>query len=59
MFNAYIRRSYFHPPYSRQPAVLTSEELATIYHLPGKVAQTPTLDRIESKRSEPPANLPL
>lgn len=43
--------------YSR--AVMTTEELATIYHFPGKVASTPTLARIPSKRAQPPANLPI
>lgn len=59
MFNAYIRRSFFHPPYKRKWFVLNSEELATIYHFPGQVAETPTFSRIESKKGEPPANLPL
>ena len=39
--------------------ILSSEELATIYHLPGKVAETPNFIRIESKKGEPPANLPI
>lgn len=39
--------------------VLTTEELATIFHLPGKVATTPSLYRIPSKRAEPPPNLPV
>lgn len=38
--------------------VLSSEELATIFHLPGKVAITPTLNRVQSTRGEAPANLP-
>lgn len=59
MFDSYRRRSYFYPPYRYPSFVLNTEELATIYHLPGQVAETPTLERIESKRSEPPANLPL
>jgi len=59
LFNAYIRRSYFHPPYKRKWFVLNSEELATIYHFPGGVADIPTLERIESKKVEPPANLPI
>lgn len=59
MFNAYIRRSYFHPPYKRKWFVLNTEELATIYHFPGGVAGVPTLERIESKKSEPPINLPI
>lgn len=38
--------------------IFTSEELATMFHLPGKVALTPTLDRVPSTRGEAPANLP-
>ncbi len=38
---------------------MTVEELATIFHFPGKVATTPTLGRIPSKRAEPPSNLPI
>lgn len=39
--------------------VLTTEELATLFHLPGKVALTPTLGRIPSTRGEAPQNLPV
>lgn len=59
MFDAYRRRSYFYPPYSLKPFVLNSEELATVFHFPGQLAQTPSLSRIESKRAEPPTNLPI
>jgi hypothetical protein len=59
MFNAYIRRSFFHPPYKRKSFVLNTEEIATMYHFPGGVAETPTFERIESKKAEPPANLPI
>lgn len=57
--DAFRQRSYFFPPYREKPFVLTTEELATIYRFPGEVASTPTLGRIESKRSEPPVNLPF
>ncbi len=59
MFNAYIRRSFFHPPYKRKSFILNTEELATIYHFPGGVAETPTFEKIESKKGEPPVNLPV
>ncbi len=62
MFSAYKLRSYFYPPYKnhrQNPFILTSEEIATIYHFPGNVSATPTLTKIASKKSEPPANLPI
>lgn len=59
MFDAYRRRSYFYSPYIRKPFVLNTEELATIYHFPGRVATTPTLAKIESKRAEAPVDLPI
>ncbi len=55
----YKRRSFFYPPYSGTPIVLNTEELATIYHFPGSVAATPTLERIPSKKGEAPTNLPI
>jgi len=59
MLDAYKLRSYFHPPYKREPFVLNTEELATIYHFPGKVSETPGFKRVESKKAEPPSNLPI
>ncbi len=60
----YKLRRYFFSPYKEKnfyskPFVLNTEELATIFHLPGSVAATPTFGRIPSKKSEPPSNLPL
>lgn len=59
IFEAYRRRAYFFKPFYSKPMVLNTEELATIFHFPGQVAETPTLGRIESKRGEPPVNLPI
>lgn len=42
-----------------KPIVLNTEELATVYHYPGATAKAPLLPRIETKRSEPPATLPV
>jgi hypothetical protein len=42
-----------------KPFIMNIEELATIYHFPGTVATTPTLTRVEAKKGEPPANLPV
>ena len=62
MLDAYRKRSFFQLPYKyfhATPFVMTTEELATIYHFPGAVAGTPTFERIASKKGEAPANLPL
>lgn len=62
MLNAYKLRSFFQPPYKyafAKPFIMTTEELATIFHLPGQVVATPTLSKIPSRKSEPPANLPI
>lgn len=56
---AYKRRSFFYEPFVSKFFVLSTEELATIYHLPGAVAATPSLSRIPSKKSEAPSNLPI
>jgi hypothetical protein len=55
----YKLRKYWGRTGADQPKIFTSAELATIYHLPGKVAMTPTLQRITSTRSEAPSNLPI
>ena len=62
MIDAFRRRSFFYAPYRNwqsKPYILTTEELATLYHFPGKIVTTPTLERIPSKKVEPPANLPI
>jgi hypothetical protein len=58
-FNAFKYRSWFNVPRKLKPFVLNSEELATIYHFPGGVSQTPTFGRIPSRKSEAPVNLPI
>lgn len=58
MFEAYRLRSWFHPPHKNKHFILNTEELATIFHFPGGVSETPTLGRIESRKSEPPMNSP-
>lgn len=60
--DAFKRRSFFNAPYRRflgRPYVLSTEELATIFHFPGAVATTPTLSRVPSKKVGAPANLPI
>jgi hypothetical protein len=60
----YRNRSFFYPEffpdtYEFNHFVMTTEELATIYHFPGDVSRTPNLGRISAKRAEAPSNLPI
>lgn len=62
LMNAYKRRSFFNIPYKNwngKAFVMTTEELATIFHPPGTVATTPSLTRVSSKKGEAPSNLPI
>lgn len=44
---------------STEISVLSTEELATLFHFPGTVAKTSALGRIDAQKAEPPANLPI
>lgn len=57
--HSYQSRSFFHLPDKGHYFTMSTEGLATIYHFPGQVAKTPSISRIEAKRAEPPANLPV
>ena len=62
LLQAYKRRSVFNVPFRHvfgKPYVLTTEELATLFHFPGATATTPTLTRVPSKKAEAPSNLPV
>ena len=61
LYNSYRLRSVFHPPYNAKsrPFILSTSELATVYHFPGEVAAAPAFERIEAKRGAPPPNLPI
>jgi hypothetical protein len=39
--------------------VLNTEELATIFHLPSSSVSAPTFGRVQSRRGDPPPNLPV
>lgn len=56
---AYKRRSFFYEPFKSPVLVMNVEELATIYHFPGSVSRTPTLERLPSKKAQAPSNLPI
>ncbi len=59
MFFQYKNRAYFYVPYDQVPMFMNVEELATIWHFPSSVIQTPGLNRVPSRRSEAPVNLPI
>lgn len=42
-----------------ETAVLSTEEMATIYHLPHMSVHTPNIDWVKSRKLEPPSDLPL
>lgn len=54
----YRRRSFFHPPYIGDWMVMSTEELATIFHVPSAAVTTPSLPRIQSSTASAPPNLP-
>lgn len=57
-FKEYRLRKLYGKGGGMEPVIMTAEEMATIFHLPGKVALTPTLNRVPSTRGEAPSNLP-
>ena len=49
---------YRYMPRSGQTAVMTSEELATVYHFPNKTVATPNIHWVNSKRAPAAAHIP-
>jgi len=58
MVEMYRRRAFFYSPYVGLHSVMSTEELATLYHVPSATIATPNLPRIQSTTSGAPANLP-
>ncbi len=59
LFNGYKQRSYL---IGRDQFILNVEELATLFHLPlaaPGAAMSSAIERVESKKSEAPVNLPI
>lgn len=50
--NNYLKRSL------KKPFVLNIEEIATLYHFPNVLVETPNLDWVQSRKLEPPSNIP-
>ena len=60
MFRYYQKRWPTFFPRTGGTYVFNSEEIATLYHFPGRmVAPAPALPRVEAKKGEPPADLPI
>lgn len=63
ILKSYKERGFFKPLYKPKDVggafILSAEELATIYHFPGKVASTPTFTRLPSRKADAPSNLPI
>jgi hypothetical protein len=54
----FYRARLFEPWYP--PIILNTEELATIFHFPGRmVSPAPTVQRVEARKGEPPVILPI
>lgn len=58
MVEMWRRRAFFHPPYTGEWNVMSTEELATLYHVPSSTVATPGLPRIQSATGGAPSNLP-
>lgn len=55
----YRRRAFFHDPYIGEWMIMSTEELATLFHVPSAAIETPSLPRIQSATTGAPANLPI
>lgn len=54
----YRRRAYFFDPYVAPWMIMSTEELATLFHVPSRTVATPGVPRIQSSTAEAPVNLP-
>lgn len=64
LIEAFRRRQFFFDPFgygipAHEAMVMSTEELATVYHIPSSGVETPGLARIQSATSEAPPNLPV
>jgi hypothetical protein len=61
IFDAYRTRRFgkYNRTRDEKFPILNVEELATIYHVPAIMVEAPRLRRIEFKKGEPPAGLPI
>ena len=54
-----VTESHITHAFRSEPFALSAEEIATLWHVPTILVQTPNLDRVLSKKLEPPVNLPV
>ncbi len=54
----HIYQQYKKRAFVRKVIVLNTEELATLFHLPGVGVKAPAFPRVEAKKGQPPAGLP-
>ncbi len=54
-----IYRSLCERSFVKKHVILTTEELATVYHFPDVSVKSPLLPRVEAKKGEPPSRLPI
>ncbi len=54
----HIYEQYKKRAFVRQVVVLNTEELATLFHLPGIGVKAPAFPRVEAKKGQPPVGLP-
>jgi hypothetical protein len=67
MFYEYVNRMWFHLKGSsfmarkdpRIQTILTTEEIATLWHLPATTSQAPSISRVDSITAQAPGNLPI
>jgi hypothetical protein len=65
MVEAYRRRQYFYNPFyehglpANKTPIMSTEELATVFHIPSASIETPGLERSTSAVAGAPANLPV
>jgi len=62
IFRNYLRRvpAFFPKSKKGQTFILNSEELASLYHFPSRYSSPySSISRVEAKKKEPPANLPI
>lgn len=54
-----LYRDYKDRFFSSRVIVFSTEELATLFHLPGIGVKAPAFPRVEAKKGQPPAGLPI